>query len=172
MCLQTAAHVMRNMLLSHAKAYKAIKALPGLITLCIESGNPCPCLTWQYQGMHALLLDGVTPTIELHSRETSAMVCKKREGEALMRRIVASWSPRVRAGGSEVEVGVVHNVFWTEPKRHGLLYTHVRYAPHMQGFRITAPCQQELPVFRPASYICPSCPLVQYLMLCILGCDL
>jgi len=31
------------------------------------------------------------------------------------------------AGGSEVQVGVVHNVFWTEPKSKGPLYTHVKY---------------------------------------------
>ena len=49
----------------------------------------------------------------------------------MVQRIAVSWSPRVCAGGSEVEVGVVHNVFWTEPKRHGLLYTHVRCAPHL-----------------------------------------
>jgi beta-glucosidase/6-phospho-beta-glucosidase/beta-galactosidase len=56
---RTAAHVMRNMLLSHARAYKAIKEMPG---------------------------------------------------------------------GSSVEVGVVHNVFWTEPKSKGVLYTHVKAA--------------------------------------------
>ena len=26
---------------------------------------------------------------------------------------------------------MVHNVFWTEPKKHSLLYTHVRCAPHL-----------------------------------------
>ena len=30
------------------------------------------------------------------------------------------------AGGDKVEVGLVHNVFWTEPKSHGPLYAHVR----------------------------------------------
>ena len=27
-------------------------------------------------------------------------------------------------------VGLVHNVFWTEPKGTGILYAHVRYAQH------------------------------------------
>ena len=32
----------------------------------------------------------------------------------------------VRAGGKDVLVGIVHNVFWTEPKGTGILYAHVR----------------------------------------------
>lgn len=30
------------------------------------------------------------------------------------------------AGGKDVMVGLVHNVFWTEPKGTGILYAHVR----------------------------------------------
>ena len=30
------------------------------------------------------------------------------------------------AGGKETQVGLVHNVFWTEPQGKGLLYTHVK----------------------------------------------
>ena len=35
------------------------------------------------------------------------------------------------AGGKETQVGLVHNVFWTEPKGKGLLYTHVRHVAHL-----------------------------------------
>lgn len=30
-------------------------------------------------------------------------------------------------GGAEVAVGIVHNVFWLEPKGTGPLYAHVRW---------------------------------------------
>ena len=66
LCVQTAAHVMRNMLLSHAKAYKAIKALPGVVTLFKDSGGSC--LSYLAGSRHACIVSsGVTPTIGLHS---------------------------------------------------------------------------------------------------------
>ncbi len=33
----------------------------------------------------------------------------------------------VHTGGKDVLVGLVHNVFWTEPKGTGIMYAHVRY---------------------------------------------
>ena len=30
------------------------------------------------------------------------------------------------AGGKDVMIGLIHNVFWTEPKGYGPLYAHVR----------------------------------------------
>ena len=30
------------------------------------------------------------------------------------------------SGGKDVMVGLVHNVFWTEPKGTGIMYAHVR----------------------------------------------
>ena len=32
------------------------------------------------------------------------------------------------AGGKDVMIGLIHNVFWTEPKGYGPLYAHVRCA--------------------------------------------
>lgn len=37
--LQTAAHVMRNMLLAHARAYKAIKEMPGVPSRRFRNGS-------------------------------------------------------------------------------------------------------------------------------------
>lgn len=33
------------------------------------------------------------------------------------------------AGGDKAEVGICHNVFWTEPAKGGPFYAHVRLAP-------------------------------------------
>ena len=64
----------------------------------------------------------------------------------------------VHTGGKDVLVGLVHNVFWTEPKGTGILYAHVRYVttPVVHScFHWSLPClhiPQLLPSFLALSW--------------------
>ena len=53
-------------------------------------------------------------------------------------------------GGKECAVGIVHNVFWLEPKGDGLAYSHVKCA----AFRAAAAAPVRFPPAAPGSTVC------------------
>jgi beta-glucosidase/6-phospho-beta-glucosidase/beta-galactosidase len=60
-------------------------------------------------------------------------LCKFRKAALHLLYMLRAHSEAYRAikempGGKTTAVGIVHNVFWTEPKHKGLLYTHVKAA--------------------------------------------
>ena len=115
---QEAGIYLRHELEAHALAYKAIKALPGKADAIILPS----CMAYAFDNRPARSVykpssDPQPKMICMHGRHATGSLYTIHEALSCI---------LLHSGGDKAQVGICHNVFWTEPMRGGPFYAHVR----------------------------------------------
>ena len=129
-----------HMLRAHAAAYKAIRKLPGdcevnaaLPTASAAAADPLLL----HKERQTLLM-----TFKLLAgpfRLVTARACMQMLSLCLWLACQLIFRLTICPGGRDVNVGIIHNVFWTEPKGQGWRYAHARW-PHFRPGMIVGIC--------------------------------